>query len=526
MIIRKPYAFLIKYFKVIHIGLCLLMFYLTFTIGNIYNFFKTYIVSGASPYIDSLLSYYMSPLMFIAVILLIVSLILIFFLMKDKKKPFLYYLVSTIFYILIFIALILYSSAFIYLQKETYSNQTLVLFRDFTMVIYFANYYFIVMAFIRGFGFNIKKFDFEKDLVTLDISDSDREEIEIGVSVDYDKVLNKVRYGKRNILYYVKEHSFALLILLGIFASIITIPFLLDKLVFDKTYGEGDTLVLNNIEYNILDSYVTNLDKDNNVINAKDKYVIVDFSVLNKNKKNKTLKINATRIKINNKYYYPISNVGSKFNDIGNVYKEQTLINNKEKDYIIVFQIPKNEYRKSMILELYYDSKVVNGNTVFSYKKIKLKPTEFKETDLGEFNLNNEVKVNLPFVLKKEFLVASYDINNIYDYKYTKCDNETVDGMCIDYNAILIADINKTLLEIEYSFLDTYKIFNYMTLEYTLNDKTYTSDIKNITPDSYLENKVVLEVDEQVKDANKIKLVFNNRGLSFDYNLLGGDTIE
>ena len=40
MIIRKPYAFLIKYFKVIHITLFVFMTYLLFKTRNIYIFFK------------------------------------------------------------------------------------------------------------------------------------------------------------------------------------------------------------------------------------------------------------------------------------------------------------------------------------------------------------------------------------------------------------------------------------------------------------------------------------------------------
>ena len=43
MILRKPYAFLIKYFRLIHLFISLLIVYLIYKTNNMYNFFKDYI---------------------------------------------------------------------------------------------------------------------------------------------------------------------------------------------------------------------------------------------------------------------------------------------------------------------------------------------------------------------------------------------------------------------------------------------------------------------------------------------------
>ena len=61
MILRRPYAFLIKHFRLIHLILFILFAYITLKANNILSFFKEYInVNGnieviASNYINSLI---------------------------------------------------------------------------------------------------------------------------------------------------------------------------------------------------------------------------------------------------------------------------------------------------------------------------------------------------------------------------------------------------------------------------------------------------------------------------------------
>ena len=164
MIVRKPYAFLIKYFKIIHIILFALMTYMLFQVRTIYLFFSNYLTTGTYAYTANMASNYISIFMIFTTIILIALLLAILFLMRQKKKPIVYYLISAIFYIITFITFLFLISFYTNLEFQSYSNQTLVILRDLTMVIYYLNYPLLAVAFIRGFGFNIKKFNFEKDL--------------------------------------------------------------------------------------------------------------------------------------------------------------------------------------------------------------------------------------------------------------------------------------------------------------------------------------------------------------------------
>ena len=180
--------------------------YLAFKTRAIYLFFKDFVKLGTYTYVTNISSQYVNIIMIIIPLFLVFFLLLIYFLMKQKEKKVLIYLISTIYYFVCFMLFIFFISVFNNLEYITYNNQTLVLFRDISMVVYYFNYVFLVVAFVRGFGFNIKQFNFQKDLIDLDISEADREEIEVNSGIDYENVGNFFRKRKRNFMYYIMVH--------------------------------------------------------------------------------------------------------------------------------------------------------------------------------------------------------------------------------------------------------------------------------------------------------------------------------
>ena len=96
MVLRKPYKFLIKHFRFIHLILALLSTYLLTKTYSLWNFFKEY-VNSSSPIVPSGTSNeYFSGSMILACILVVVGSIIILVLMRMKKKPVMYYLFSII----------------------------------------------------------------------------------------------------------------------------------------------------------------------------------------------------------------------------------------------------------------------------------------------------------------------------------------------------------------------------------------------------------------------------------------------
>lgn len=496
MIIRKPYAFLIKYFKIIHITLFFLIIYLVIKTRNLYIFFKDFSSTGTYTYIENMATNYVTVFMIITSIILIGLLLSIFFLMKQKEKKVKFYLFATIFYSVTFLLLIYFFNVFNNLEFNSYSNQSLVLFRDITMVMYYLNYIFLTVSFVRGFGFNVKKFNFEKDLKELDISDEDREEIEVGSGIDYENIGNFVRKRKRNISYYFKENSFILIVFSIILILSFSTYIAFNKFVTNKIYNEGEVVFINDLEYVINSSFIVTEDK-------KSYYLIVDYNVVNNTDSDRELNINNSKIKIGDNNYYPKTNLGSKFDEYGEVYKKQKIKSNTSNNYILIFELD-NDYN-NIILELFNYKEEKGIDAIFHYKNISLNLYKFSDKYLGEFKLNNTINLDNTYYKKGNLSIINYEVLEQENYTYKICTGE----ICKEYNRTISASGKNKILKIEYKFNLEKDIFNYLKVE-TNNIKKDV--IKNITPNNYMENMVLLEINDVEENIN---LFFDIKGVTF-----------
>ena len=93
MILRKPYAFLIKHFKMIHLFLIACIIYVTFKTWKILDFFNQYIDNGqVLNVIEDITNNYVDSILIFVNLLIIVGSAIIFYLMRHKKKPVLFYI--------------------------------------------------------------------------------------------------------------------------------------------------------------------------------------------------------------------------------------------------------------------------------------------------------------------------------------------------------------------------------------------------------------------------------------------------
>ena len=506
MIVRKPYAFLIKYFKVIHISIFVFMIYLLVKTNSIFIFFKDYLQTGTYTYIENMALSYVNPLMIIISILLIGVFLLIFFLMKQKDKKVLYYLLGIIFYTVSLILYIVFLGVFNSLEYTSLSNQALVIYRDIAMATYYLNYFFMAIAFIRGFGFNVKKFNFEKDLKELNITEEDREEIELGSGIDFENVGNFVRKRKRNFLYYVKENSYILIVFSIILFLIIGSVVAINKLVVAKIYNEGDIIPTDSINYKVLGSYLTDKDLYGNVIKNNKKYLIVSLQMDNISDESVKLSIDKTKVKVGkNDYYYPKTNLTNKFTDFGKVYNKQVIAKGNKEEYIIVFEI--NKTSNKYLLELYRGQTDNNGEAIIYYRDVSLKPYTFPEKDLKSFSLGSTISLKDTYYRKGSFTINSVEILDIENYTYSKC--ITKDN-CVEEKGTVVPKGVKKLLKVKHSSDTPKNIFTYLNIE--SDTFANANDINDVTPDNYEENTSLLEIPSNVNVDNMV-LYFNIRGI-------------
>ena len=169
MILRKPYAILIKYFKIIHILMFVSFGYLVFALRKIYVFFSSYIKTSNFTYFENMSSIYVPWFLFFIVIILLGLAIGILLLMNKKEKPVLFYKIMIGFCAFLLVFLIYFLFFFKSLDTTVYENLRIVANRDISLFAYIINFFFVGFTFIRGFGFDIKKFSFDKDKKELNL---------------------------------------------------------------------------------------------------------------------------------------------------------------------------------------------------------------------------------------------------------------------------------------------------------------------------------------------------------------------
>lgn len=483
--------------------------YLLFRLRNIYMFFKQTISSGNFTYIDNMASNYINIVMLIIVISITIGAILIWLLMKQKEKPVLFYKILIAYGITLIIAFGVYYGFFKSLEFNEYKRSVLVIYRDIIGILYYINYFYIIFSFVRGFGFDIRKFSFEKDLKNLDISLKDNEEYEVDLNVDSEKIVDKIRKEKRMILYYIKENLRTLIVLGLISILFITAYIFYNKNISNKIFRENETIACNDLNYKVLESYIFTNNRFNEKISIDKKYIVIKFEVENNSNTSKTIDTNKFRIMINNNYYYPVYNKYSQFLDIGIGYDNNKLISNSKNNYILVFEVNKKVNFEELILNIY--NKFNNDKTY--YKSVKLDFSLENNKTIGEYNLSNEIKINNDIVKDTTLVINDFLIKNNFSYNYQECINEK----CNDYKKIIEPSFNKKVIKINYNLTSNMKeeefFNNYLMVEYTKDNNTKIISAKDI---GFLNNnKNDIYLDLEIDDYTNINLIFNIRGIKY-----------
>jgi len=328
MIFRKPYAILIKYFKIIHVVISIFMIYLIYKTNALHSFFSGYVKSGWISINTAEIADYIGPIIYVSIAIILVLSIIIYLLIKFKNKPRLYYLLTLIVYILILIFFIVSHNILKGAETDVISPITVRAIRDISLIALGVQFIFAVFSVLRAIGFDVKKFNFRQDIADLQIAELDDEEIEVSFEVDKHKLNRKFQRKMRNTSYIFKENKFIIILVITLLVVGISGKYVLDYFIFNPIYKENKVVELD--KYNIIvnKSYITENDYLGNVISSKYKYVVIDTTIINRIVDNK-FDIDKLSISINNISYEPATNLYIDFIDIGNGYKEQILSNEK-----------------------------------------------------------------------------------------------------------------------------------------------------------------------------------------------------
>ena len=524
MILKKPYAFLIKHFKLIHTIILLLMIYLTHRTSLIINFFNSYADTLQLNTKIGLVKSLYNKLMFIFPVLIIIILMILMFVMIIKKKPKIFYICNIVAYILLFVIYSTSRDIISNMEVQIVDIRTILLIRDFMLITIFIQFVSIVLTFVRATGFDIKKFDFVEDLQQLDINEEDNEEFELALNFGSDRKLRKLRKSIRYAKYFYVENklfvSLILLILIG-YCSV----FIYKRLgMYEKTYKENNTLEVSNAYFKVENTYITNQNYKSNVISNNNKYVILNmYSKILYEGANPEFSSRAALV-IDDHLFYPTTKYKNSFYDLGVDYSNQEL-GSEFKKFILIYEIP-NQISESTMYLKYLDT---NNKSV----TIKLSPHEINDSE-SEFIANMTEKINFKdsTIGNVSLVINSYDLSSKYKLNYNFCIKNTnciesyeyiyptlsgaYDKILLKFNANLefSEDYNLTTNIIEF-------LKKFGTIKYKIGDNTYTNkvEIKQIKPIKSSIQEYYIEVEESLIHADNIFIEFDIRNKKYIYNL-------
>jgi hypothetical protein len=519
MIIRKPYAFLIKNFKKIHIFLfvlCAFIFYETTRLSGFVNEFINY---GTYNIDIEPVTNYVNFFAIISIIVAIALTIVLLLLLRHKNKPWKLYGFIVLEYIMLFIC---YVAIFGYFTN--YANGldkvTIRVISNLLLIASLGEYPVFVILFIRIFGIDLNKFNFETDQEYLELEDKDREEIEINIDIDKESFKRGWNRFLRNANYFYQEHKFicnTIATILIIFVAYQSYNFIF---ITHRAYKQGSSADINGYTITVNNSYYTNRSDYGKVISNANNFVIIDLTIKN-NYQMRTVNLGRYHVMNGTSNSSPTGKTfNNYFNDYGTTYaSDLTLKNGGSQRLILIYKVPTNLNYSGFVL--YYQEIMDNGSLYL--RKIKLKMQDLstivthKTKNLGEkltIYSDNKNK-NIYFTSASLVDSLSYNTDAI-------CDNSD----CGLTTATINAPNNKKILQISFASEDFEgkDLIDFST-EYGkisyIDSKSvkHTISIENAITETYYGKYLYLKVPSEMQSAKQIYLIYTIRNNKYVYQI-------
>lgn len=528
MVLRKPYAFLIKHFKFIHLIMTIFIGILIYQTNTLLSFFNDFIGSTQTIVGTSVLDILFGNYVYILSVGVVLVSLIIFILMSFKEKPRLYYALNIIGYILIIILYVYAGNTIEAMQENILDERIVRAVRDFLNIAFIFQLYSIIISFIRSIGLDVKKFDFKDDAEDLDLTDLDNEEFEVNVEFDPHTLKRKVRRGYYNIRYYFVENKLILIVVGALL--VLGVGFGLYNALKDDTVEYAMNQSFSPIGYNMIieNAYVTSTDSRLNKISDDTSLVVVKFKIRTLNKTEEFI-FGKLALKIcDNKYYHNIKN-RDYVSDLGLAYTGQVLTNEYQ-DYVLVYEIPDN--LKNSKMDLIYTEQIVSG--MFRDKtddiRIPLTVINLDEKKAEEYiNYNQNYIVGSGLLEGYEFKVNGIELNSNFKINYNVC---ATGNECYNYYEYLSPSLSgisdKALLKLNMDLVipqggniksvsDLITKFGY--IEYVVDGVSKSANISKKLDTIHKDNYNYFEIKKEVLQSDSVSLVLKVRNDIFKFKI-------
>ena len=464
--------------------------------------------------------------MFLVAIIITAFSLAMFLLMQKKDKPKNLYVGLSTYYILYFIGLILYFVLFKSMETRQLSIRNAMVIRDITLLILIPQAILFILSLIRGVGFDIKKFNFSKDLKELDISEEDNEEFEFIFGIDSYKYFRYLRRRLREFKYYILENKFMFTILMGLTCGILFILTILNFTVYNRTYNKNQRIHANNLTLQVSNSYLTNVDYKGDIISEGKYFLVVNITFINESGYSTVLNLPSYVLETKSGRAYPTLTRNTHFVDLGPGYAKEKIENDKTTDYILVYELEKKDIAKKYTLRIIDEVNYKAGTMNSKEKKVALKPLQYIDLeDAGTYSIDDHIEMYDSILGNTSLMVNDYEFSNKVTYKYEAC----IRTNCHNATDVVTADVAKAkkLLVLKGQLvLDNNSAFKkngkqsmsffeaFAQIKY--DDKI--APVIDATPRSITE-QYILQVDEKALNAKNVELIFTVRNKQYTLKL-------
>ncbi len=486
MIFRKPYAFLIKNFRIIHIILTLLAVYMLNQTGSIYTFFSKYISNGYTAVItDNLSSSFVNISVVGLLFLLIGVLVGVAALLTYKKKNNKVYFISIAYYVLLIGCFIFYYSVFNAMEKDVITADQARLYTDVSLMFYLPQYVFVVIYGVRALGFNVKQFNFKKDLIEMDLADEDSEEVELNIEFDGYKTKRTFRRFIREMRYYILENLVFFIIISSVLIFTISYNIITNLSFFNNSYYKtGEKFNYESFDLTFNNAIVTDKNIGGKEI-AGDKYFLaIPLTLENNTTRDKEIDINDFKLMLNGKLVTPSNEYSNLFSDYGRTLIHTNIKNKSKNNYVIVYVINKEDVRDDFSIRLYTGT-YTKGDVLYPiYSIVDIDQSVLKISSVSTiYKLENKINFTDTNIKNSSFMATGYEINNMFYYDYEKCSG----GVCSSFKESIYIDYtkpsqtDKTVLALESELIidksTTYFLNNKSNFKFFDNSLTFLQTV-------------------------------------------------
>ena len=513
MILKKPYAFLIKHFRLIHFLLFLVAGYLLLSTNTLFGYTNNFVTT----LIYSIpISTVLTNLMYTSIWVLIVGFAVITYLLYYKKKPYIEYVIGIGIYILILILFILLNNYFKNLGSLP-DVRAIRALKDFLLMAYIVQYVVDLYLLIKFMGLDLKKFGFKEDKDLL-LEDSDAEEVEVALEFDKDKYIRLIKKRARFLKYYFVEYK-RIYIPIAIVLLVISIIAILIGHETTRTYSMKEEFSGNSFGFRINGAYLTDRTYNGKEIYSSGtrKYLIVNVDLKNLAKTARRLNLESFNLVTDDGIYRNNYSMYTYFEDLGSRYNDNYLEPKLLYNYIFLFEIEPKDYGKD-----YYVTYTTGGFRVTT-RKVKLDVQDL--TNYSDYlTVHKDEEMKLLFYNGKDvnFKIITYGFKDQISYFYDGC--KTPDS-CGTYLKETNAKAGKKILSFNFisSDIDGFefsrRLIRHGELIYKIGEEEESLKLEETLQIKYKGNFLYFNVPPSIEKASYLELRIVIRDKVYHYIL-------